>query len=971
LYLYNPIKTDGDKIMSNSDKLIVKGACEHNLKNIDLELEKNKLIVFTGISGSGKSSMAFDTIYTEGQRRYVESLSNYTKQFLGIMKKPVVDSIEGLSPAISIEQKTSSSNPRSTVGTVTEIFDFVRMLFARAGHQYCYSCGNEVHSRALDEIINDIIKSLEENAKFIIVSPYIERQKGNLKNSLDYLRAEGFFRVLIDGKEYTLDDEINVDEKKFHKLYVIVDRLKMRDDIKSRLAESVEIALKLSGGNLIIDNLDKKKQKLYSEKNYCQKCHISYPDLSPNSFSFNTPSGMCNDCHGLGFLKTVDINRLVKFPKKSIPKGAIPYTLGQNMEFKKIEGLFKSYKVDFTTPFNKIPEKLFEAIMYGTKRKLSLNYSSKSFEGVINTTYEGLANLIERRYRETSSNMARHYYESFMKDTKCTSCDGKRLRKESLAVKVHGYSIDQISSMEINKLTELISELPKHLTDKENEIIKELQKEMRERLNFLMNVGLQYLTLDRNARTLSGGEAQRIRLASQIASGLTGVIYVLDEPSIGLHQKDNKKLLENLIELKNKGNTVIVVEHDRETIESADTLVDFGKEAGIYGGEITYEGNFKNLEKTKNHTSDYIFRRENVKIANDKIENAGEIVISKVSTNNLKNIDVSFPLNKMTVVTGVSGAGKSSLVMDTLYPALKSMAKNKDDLKDPASKIEANYKDIYIKDAFGKKFKDFEVRLIKIDQNSIGRTPRSNPVTYIGAFDAIREIMAKTKLARMRGYTKSRFSFNVKGGRCEKCQGSGVIKIEMHFLADVYVECDVCKGKRYNSETLEATFKDKNINEILNMDVQEGYELFQNIPSLKNKLGTLMAVGMGYVKLGQPSTTLSGGEAQRIKLAKELSRSRREGTVYILDEPTTGLHFLDIQHLLNVLKELRDTNSTVIIIEHNLDVIVNCDHVIDLGPEGGPTGGKLVFQGTVKDMAKSKKGYTAKEVKKELDSRNK
>ncbi|MBN2789072.1 MAG: excinuclease ABC subunit UvrA [Candidatus Delongbacteria bacterium] len=955
--------------MRTSDKLIIKGANEHNLKNIDLELEKNKLIVFTGISGSGKSSMAFDTIYTEGQRRYVESLSNYTKQFLGIMKKPVVDSIEGLSPAISIEQKTSSSNPRSTVGTVTEIFDFVRMLFARAGHQYCYSCENEVHSRALDEIIGDILKSLEENTKFIIISPYIERQKGNLKNSLDFLRAEGFFRVIIDEKEYTLDDEINVDEKKFHKLYVIVDRLKKRDDIKSRLAESVEIALKLSGGNLIIDDLDKKEQKLYSEKNYCQKCHISYPDLSPNSFSFNTPAGMCSDCHGLGFIKTVDINKLVKYPKKSISQGAIPYVMGQNIEFKKIRSIFKAYDVDFNTPVNKIPEKLFKAIMYGTSKTLSMDYVSKSFQGVITTSYEGLSNLIERRYRETSSNMARHYYESFMMDSCCVSCEGKRLKKESLAVKVHGHSIDQITSMEINKLTEFVKDLPGHLTEKENEIIKELQKEMCERLNFLMNVGLQYLTLDRNARTLSGGEAQRIRLASQIASGLTGVIYVLDEPSIGLHQKDNKKLLDNLIELKNKGNTVIVVEHDRETIEAAETIVDFGKEAGVYGGDIVYRGDYKNLEKNRSHTSDYVFRRENVNIENKSNENSGEIVLSKVSTNNLKDINVSFPLNKMTVVTGVSGAGKSSLVMDTLYPALKSMAKNKEDLKDPASKIEANYNDIYIKDTFGKKFNDFEVRLIKIDQNPIGRTPRSNPVTYIGAFDTIREIMAKSKLARMRGYTKSRFSFNVKGGRCEKCQGSGVIKIEMHFLADVYVECDVCNGKRYNSETLEVTFKDKNINEILNLDVQEAYELFKNIPALKNKLGTLMSVGMGYVKLGQPSTTLSGGEAQRIKLAKELSRAKIQGTVYILDEPTTGLHFLDIQHLLNVLKELRDSGSTVIIIEHNLDVIVNCDHVIDLGPDGGPTGGKLVFQGSVEEIAKSKKGYTAKEVRKELKAR--
>lgn len=954
------------------EKLIIKGAGEHNLKHIDLELDKNKLIVFTGISGSGKSSLAFDTIYTEGQRRYVESLSNYTKQFLGIMKKPILDSIEGLSPAISIEQKTSSSNPRSTVGTVTEIFDFVRMMYARIGHQYCYSCGDQVSSRSVDEMIEDVMNNLPEGTRFAVVSPYIQRQKGNLKNSLDYLKAEGYFRVVLDDQEYTLEDEIKVDEKKFHKLYVVVDRLKKNDDIKSRLAESVETALKLSQGNLIIKDLDKATEVLYSEKNYCQKCSISYPDLSPNSFSFNTPAGMCPDCHGLGFFKKVDINKLVKYPRRSIKTGAVPFIAGQNIEYRKIKSILDGYGIDASTPFNELPEDVVKAIMYGTRKQFTMNYESKTFKGVFKTSYEGLANIIERRYKETSSNMARQYYEVFMADAECSSCGGKRLRKESLAVRVNGVTINEITTLEIDKLLKFIKKLPKTLTEKENYIVKELLKETQERLGFLVNVGLKYLTLDRNARSLSGGESQRIRLASQIASGLTGVIYVLDEPSIGLHQKDNQRLLENLVQLKNKGNTVIVVEHDRETIESADTIVDFGKEAGIYGGEIVYTGTFKGLQKARTHTSDYVFRRENVHIDLDPVESSGNILLTGCKTNNLKNITAQFPLNKMTVVTGVSGAGKSSLVMDSLFNALKTLASNKEEIKDINNlKSDYEYKDVYLEDNLGMKFTERDLRLIKIDQSPIGRTPRSNPATYIGAFDHIRDIMAKTKLSRMRGYTKSRFSFNVKGGRCEKCQGSGVIKIEMHFLADVYVECDVCKGKRYSSETLEVTFKDKNISDILDMDVQEAYRFFENIPVLKNKLETLMQVGMGYIKLGQQSTTLSGGEAQRIKLAKELSKTKRSGTVYILDEPTTGLHFLDIQHLLNVLKDLRDSGSTIIIIEHNLDVIVNCDHVIDLGPEGGPSGGKIVFEGTVKDLAASGKGYTSQEVKKELENRKK
>ena len=957
-----------------NDRIIIKGAKEHNLKSVNLELEKDKLIVFTGVSGSGKSSMAFDTIYTEGQRRYVESLSNYTKQFLGVMKKPKIDSIEGLSPAISIEQKTSSSNPRSTVGTVTEIFDFVRMLFARTGTQYCHKCGREVSTQTIDEIVTDILDYLETKSKFLVIAPYIEKQKGNLQNALDFLKSSGFHRIIIDDKEYTFDDEIEVDAHKFHKLYVIVDRLVKRDDIKSRLSDSVETALGLANGDLIIRNLKSEEDKLYSENNYCQHCKISFPELSPNSFSFNTPTGMCPTCHGLGFLKMIDINKLVPYPQKSIVDGAIP-SLGVKGQysFEKVLKKLTKLGVDPKTPVEKFPKKILNNILYGSDRIKSVMYISKLQLQNINKRKEGIVTQMERRYRETASDYSRAYYESFMSDSICQDCGGKRLRAESSAVKIGSYTINDMCAMGIRDLLEVIKELPKVLSEKDNFIAKDLIKELIERLSFLDSVGLNYLTLDRAAGTLSGGEAQRIRLASQIASGLTGVIYVLDEPSIGLHQKDNKRLLDNFIKLRDKGNTVIVVEHDRETIEEADTIVDFGPNAGIFGGEIIYNGSYKDLEQKTTKTADYIFRNKNITIEQADSEDYGNIVIEGVKTNNLKNVTAKFPLNKISVVTGVSGAGKSSLVMDTLFDALKNIAKNQNDLTDNSNESisKSSFQNIYFEDKKGEIVDEPKPRLIKIDQSPIGRTPRSNPITYIGAFELIRDIMASTKLSRMRGYTKSRFSFNVKGGRCEKCRGSGVVKIEMHFLADVYVECDVCKGQRYNSETLEVKFKDKTINDILNMDIQEAYSFFENVPKLKAKLGTLMDVGMNYVKLGQPSTTLSGGEAQRIKLAKELSRARKEGTIYIMDEPTTGLHFHDIQHLMNVLSELRKSKSTVIIIEHNMDVIVNADHLIDVGPDGGPKGGHIIYSGSVADIGKIKGSYTGVEVKKELKQRGK
>ncbi|MBN1968869.1 MAG: excinuclease ABC subunit UvrA [Candidatus Delongbacteria bacterium] len=953
------------------NKLIIKGASEHNLKNIDLELEKNKLIVFTGISGSGKSSMAFDTIYTEGQRRYVESLSNYTKQFLGVMKKPKLDSIEGLSPAISIEQKTSSSNPRSTVGTVTEILDFIRMLYARIGVQHCHSCGREVSSQTVDEMIEDIDINLEDGEKFLIISPYIEKQKGNLKNDLEALKTNGYARVLIDDVEFLLEDDIKVDPKKFHNLFVVVDRLSYEKEDRSRLAESIETALNLANGNMIVRKYIAKTETTdfyYSEKNYCQHCKISFPDLSPNSFSFNTPAGMCPECHGLGFFKAVDVNKLITNPEKSV--SSIPFLAGQNIEMDKVKALFEHHGVKTSTPFKRLPEKLQKELLYGTKLTLDVQYKSKTFNGTISMSFEGLVNIIERRFKETVSEAARNYYDKYMSDKHCPSCNGKRLRKESLSVKVYGETIDTIVGKQIDELLDFVAELDKKVSDKEKIIIGELKKELLERLSFLVSVGLSYLTLDRSARTLSGGESQRIRLASQIASGLTGVIYVLDEPSIGLHQKDNLRLLNNLLRLRDKGNTVLVVEHDRDTIEAADTIVDFGPEAGIYGGEIIYEGNLKNLYRTPSRTSDYVFRRKNIEISRSSKKVESHIVLENVSTNNLKKITAKFPMNQLTVVTGVSGAGKSSLVMDSLLPALKKIAKNSDEIETEDLVNKASYDSIYL-EKNEEKIYDFNPRLIVIDQSPIGRTPRSNPVTYIGAFELIRDIMSETKLSKARGYNKSRFSFNVKGGRCEKCGGSGVIKIEMHFLADVYVECDVCKGMRYNSETLDIKFKDKNIHDILEMDVQEAYKFFENIPKLKNKLGTLMSVGLGYIKLGQASTTLSGGEAQRIKLAKELSRSRVEGTVYILDEPTTGLHFYDIQKLMSVLEELRDSGSTIIVIEHNLDVIVNADHLIDIGPDGGPSGGQLIYAGNVENIVKCKKSYTGDEVRKELEQRKK
>ncbi len=953
--------------MNNTkDKIIVKGAMEHNLKAVDLELDKNELIVFSGISGSGKSSLAFDTIYTEGQRRYVESLSNYTKQFLGVMKKPVVDSIEGLSPAISIEQKTSSSSPRSTVGTVTEIFDFVRMLFARIGKQYCYQCGQIVDSQSLDEIVGNITNSLNQGDKFLVIAPYVKNQRGDLKTAIDFLKTSGFHRIVLDGEEKTFDEDIEIDKNKKHNLDVVVDRLKMDLAKKSRLADSIETALNLAEGNLVIRNLSQNQDKFYSEKNYCQTCDISLPDLSPNSFSFNTPAGMCSKCHGLGVLKEVDIKKLVKYPHKTLKEGAIPYISYNRRLYRNIVSMLKILEIDPNLAFEEYDQDVKEAIFYGIESPKK--YRQGKYKFAIRNKYEGLINTLNRLYIETKSTGARNYYDSLMYEKTCDECRGNRLRKESLSVKVHDKNITSITSLNIDKLLDFIEELPSYLSEKDQYISKELRKEMIERLSFLDNVGLRYLTLDRPARTLSGGEAQRIRLASQIGSGLTGVIYVLDEPSIGLHQKDNQRLIDNLVKLRDKGNTVIVVEHDRDTIEKADRVVDFGPEAGIFGGEVIYSGSFAGLKKIKSHTADYIFRKKNVTIAPSQKEAKSYLKLEGVTTNNLKNITAKFPLEQISIVSGVSGAGKSSLVMDTLYPALKNISENFKDQSQSENEAACKYKSLKIIKN-NKTISDFKPRLIKIDQSPIGKTPRSNPVTYVGVFDSIREVMAQTKLARMRGYTKGRFSFNIKGGRCEKCGGSGVIKIEMHFLADVFVECDVCKGKRYNAETLEVQFKDKNINEILNMDVQEAYEFFQNIPKIKSKLETLMEVGMGYVKLGQPSNTLSGGEAQRIKLAKELSRTKKEGTIYILDEPTTGLHFYDIQHLLNVLEKLRDQGSTIILIEHNMDMIVNADYLIDLGPEGGPKGGEIIYQGKMKDIVKEERSYTGMEVKKELESR--
>ncbi|RKD30094.1 excinuclease ABC subunit UvrA [Thermohalobacter berrensis] len=936
------------------NKIIVKGAREHNLKNIDLELPRNKFIVFTGLSGSGKSSLAFDTIYAEGQRRYVESLSAYARQFLGQMEKPNIDYIEGLSPSISIDQKTTSKNPRSTVGTVTEIYDYLRLLFARIGTPHCPKCGKVISSQTVDQMVDKIME-LEERTKLQLLAPIVRGRKGEHQKLLDNIRKEGFVRVRVDGDIRDINEDIKLDKNKKHSIEVVVDRLIMKKGIEKRLADSIETALELSDGIVIVDIIDG-EELLFSQKFACVECGIGIEELSPRMFSFNSPYGMCPDCNGLGSNKKVDPELIIPNKDLTINQGAIaPYsnTSDDTYYFRAFKAIAEDNGFDLDTPIKDAPKKFLDEILYGTgSRNIRFTYESR-FGGVrdFNAPFEGIIPNFERRYRETNSDYIRDKIGNYMSIIPCPKCNGSRLKPESLAVTVGEKNISEITNMSVRKAKEFFDNLK--LTKRQEFIAEQILKEIRERLKFLEDVGLDYLTLSRRAGTLSGGESQRIRLATQIGSSLVGVLYVLDEPSIGLHQRDNDRLLKTLRNLTDLGNTLIVVEHDEDTMYSADYIVDIGPRAGLHGGEIVAHGTVDEIKKCKESiTGQYLSGKKKIEVPKGRREPNGKwIEVVGARENNLKKINVKFPLGVFTCVTGVSGSGKSTLVNEILYKKLAQVLHRG---KDKPGKHETI-----------KGIKNID-KVIDIDQSPIGRTPRSNPATYTGVFDHIREVFAKTPEARMRGYKKGRFSFNVKGGRCEACKGDGIIKIEMHFLPDVYVPCEVCKGKRYNRETLEVKYKGKSISDILDMTVEEALEFFENIPKIKRKLKTMYDVGLGYIKLGQPSTQLSGGEAQRIKLATELSKRSTGKTLYILDEPTTGLHFADVHKLIKVLNRLVESGNTVIVIEHNLDVIKTADYIIDLGPEGGDKGGMIVAQGTPEEICKIPESYTGQFLKKML-----
>lgn len=941
-----------------SDKIIVRGAREHNLKNIDVELPRNKLIIITGLSGSGKSTLAFDTLYAEGQRRYVESLSTYARQFLERLEKPDVDLIEGLSPSIAIEQKTASHNPRSTVGTVTEIYDYLRLLFARVGIPHCYQCGQPIHSQTLDQIIDQIM-SLPEQTKMIILSPLISDQKGTHDQLLRRLKKDGFSRVRIDGQTMEIEDIVQLDKTKKHTIQVVVDRLVIKDTIKSRLADSLELAISLSDGLIRCEILDAisnqiKESILFNEKAACTTCGISYPDFTPASFSFNSPHGACPDCDGMGSTTEFDPNLLVPNPELSLREGAVVLWANRNTVhfFEFMGALTRHYGVDIFTPYKDLPDHFKNALLYGSEGELiTFYFERKNRRFTYTKSYEGIIAKLQRRYLETDSYQSREEIKRYMNFRPCQGCQGARLKKESRSVKVSGHSIHEITSLSTAKAHTFFSRL--NLEGKNRIIAEKIQGEIIERIGFLKNVGLEYLTLDRQASTLSGGESQRIRLATQIGSKLTGVLYVLDEPSIGLHQRDNRRLLDTLLTMRNLGNTVLVVEHDEETILASDHVVDMGPGAGTKGGEVVFSGTPKQLlSHKKSLTGKYLSGRKRIGVPRKRRTGKNRLLIMEGATqNNLKNIRVEFPLGCFICVTGVSGSGKSSLIIETLYRALSQRLYY---AKIPAGAHAS---------ITGTEHVD---KAINIDQSPIGRTPRSNPGTYTGLFTYIRELFSKTPESRMRGYKPGRFSFNVRGGRCEACCGDGIIKIEMHFLPDVYVVCDGCKGKRYNRETLEVRYKGKNIADVLDMTVNQALMFFDKIKNIRQKLETLADVGIGYIKLGQSATTLSGGEAQRVKLARELSKQGTGKTVYILDEPTTGLHTDDIQKLLNVLNRLVDAGNTVIVIEHNMDVIKTADHVIDLGPEGGDDGGYIIACGTPEELAESKRSYTGLFLKKAL-----
>jgi len=943
------------------DKITIKGAREHNLKNIDLEIPKNKFVVITGVSGSGKSSLAFDTIYSEGQRRYVESLSAYARQFIGQMQKPDMDSIEGLSPAISIEQKTTNKNPRSIVGTMTEVYDYMRLLYAHVGTPHCPICSSEVKRQSAEEILDTILESFEEKSKLIIMAPLVRDRKGTHKNLFLNLQKKGFVRVRVNDEILYLEDEINLDKNKKHTIEVIIDRLMLKKDDKefgTRLNEALETAIGLSEGRVLVNANGQDFN--YSENFSCPNHeNVSIPEITPRLFSFNAPYGACPECNGLGKKLEVDENRLILNEELSLREGAL-YIPGASQSKGYVWGMFeamaKSFKIDLDKPFKKLTKKDKDVIFYGTKgKKFKVDYTGREFSFHGMKEYEGIVKNVERRYYESSSDSIKEEIEKkYMIERVCKLCKGRRLRDEVLAVTINGKNIMELCFVSVKESLKFFEEL--ELTPKQETIAKEILKEIRERLNFMINVGLDYLNLARETKTLSGGESQRIRLATQIGSGLTGVLYVLDEPSIGLHQRDNDKLLATLNRLKELGNTLIVVEHDEDTMMQADRIIDLGPGAGVYGGDIVANGTPKQvMNNKKSLTGKFLKGVEKIETPEKRRKSEGSIKIKKASGNNLKKIDVEIPLKVMTVVTGVSGSGKSTLINQTLYPVLHN---------------ELNKGKMYPLENGGIEGIENLNKVIDINQSPIGRTPRSNPATYTKIFDDIRTLFAETKEAKLRGYKKGRFSFNVKGGRCESCQGAGIIKIEMNFLPDVYVECEVCKGKRYNRETLEVMYKEKNISDVLNLSIGEAYEFFKAIPSLERKLKVLIDVGLDYVKLGQPATTLSGGEAQRVKLATELAKMSRGHTVYILDEPTTGLHFEDIRKLLEVLNRLVEKGNSVIIIEHNLDVVKTADYIIDIGPEGGEKGGTVIAKGTPEEVSKNKKSYTGKYLKKLLDKEN-
>ena len=938
-----------------NDNIVIKGAKEHNLKNINLTIPRNKLVVITGLSGSGKSSLAFDTLFAEGQRRYIESLSSYARQFLGMMEKPDVESIEGLSPSIAIDQKTTSKNPRSTVGTVTEIYDYIRLLYARIGTPYCPNCNKKIDRQTIDQIIDSIL-NLEEGTKIQVLAPVVRRRKGEFVKQLEEFQKQGFIRAKIDGEVYDLsENEIKLDKKKNHNIDLIVDRLVIKDGIRSRLTESVEAAMKVANNLVTIDIPSEKREQIFSQNYACPDCGFSFEEISPRMFSFNNPYGACPTCTGIGYLMRMDEDLIIPDKDKTLYDGVKAFGVssmkkGDTMAKMYFESIAKHYGVKIKdVPIKKLPREFLDKILYGTgEERIDFEHTSYAGTRKFTTPFEGVIPTLERRHNETQSQGMRSFYELYMRDCPCPECNGARLKKEILSIKVGSKNINELTDLSVLKIKDYLNSLK--LSEKNKIISEQIMQELNKRLQFLIDVGLDYLTLSRAAGTLSGGEAQRIRLATQIGAGLTGVLYILDEPSIGLHQRDNDKLIATLKKLRDLGNSVIVVEHDTDTMYAADQIIDIGPGPGVHGGKVIAQGTAEEIKKVKNSiTGEYLSGKKKIEVPKQRRKSNGKYIeIIGAKEHNLKNIDVKIPLGQFVCVTGVSGSGKSTLINEILYKTL-AVEINKSTERPGKCKEVKGIENID--------------KIVNIDQSPIGRTPRSNSATYTGVFDFIRDIFAMTNEAKMRGYDKGRFSFNVSGGRCEACGGDGVIKIGMNFLPDVYVPCEVCHGKRYNKETLEVKYKGKSIYDVLEMTVEEALTFFENMPKIKNKIQTLYDVGLGYIKLGQPSTTLSGGEAQRVKLATELSKHATGKTLYILDEPTTGLHIADVHKLVDIIQRLSDNGNTVVVIEHNLDLIKTCDYIIDLGPEGGDSGGEIIGEGTPEELIKNKNSYTGKFLK--------